>query len=72
MTPMDKLNQMKLDALELQSQNSHLSRSLDGVIDYLDDAIDNQHEHGGTGKYVPTDEDLKYMERELKMEGERE
>jgi len=63
---------MKLDALELQSQNSHLSRSLDGVIDFLNDAIDDQHEHDGTGKYAPTEEDLKYMERELKMEGERE
>lgn len=72
MTTMEKLNQIKLDVLDLQSKEPHLSRSLDGVIDYLDDAIDNQHEHDGTGKYVPTDEDLKYMERELKMEGERE
>jgi len=59
MTQMQKLNQMKLDALELQSQNSHLSRSLDGVIDFLNDAIDDQHEHDGTGKYAPTEEEIK-------------
>lgn len=72
MTTMEKLNQIKCDVLDLQSKEPHLSRSLDGVIDYLDDAIDSQHEYDGTGKYVPTDEDLKYMEHELKMEGERE
>ena len=63
---------MKLDALELQSKNSHLSRSLDGVIDFLNDAIDDQHEADGTGKYAPTEEDLNHMAIELKMEGERE
>lgn len=59
MTQMQKLNQMKLDALELQSKNSHLSRSLDGVIDYLNDTIDDQHRHDGTGKCAPTDEEIK-------------
>lgn len=72
MTTMDKLSQIRIDVLDLQSKEPHLSRSLDGVIDYLDDAIDSQHGHDGTGKYAPTDEDLKYMEREIKMEGERE
>ena len=72
MTQMQKLNQMKLDALELQFKHSHLSRSLDGVIDFLNDAIDDQHEADGTGKYAPTEEDLNHMAIELKMEGERE
>ena len=56
---MEILVNMRARVLELQSQEYHLSRSLDGVIDYLDDAIDNQHEHDGTGKYVPTEEEIK-------------
>ena len=59
MTQMQKLNQIKLDVLDLQAREPHLSRSLDGVIDYLDDAIDDQHEADGTGKYAPTEEEIK-------------
>lgn len=72
MKAMNELIRMRAVATVLQQKNSHLSRSLDGVIDYLNDAITAQHEHDGTGKYAPTEEDLNHMAIELKMEGERE